>query len=123
MEKAVSYEHFLKEFDLEERRYFYRLACRCVRDKNYSKGETLYLYCYFSTLKHRMEQIRRLRKPLSGVGAYVYTQGIKELEYAVDYYRRILEQGSFTPCIRPSVSYWMEERMRELSKPLKSLGV
>ena len=110
-------EQFLREFNPEERRYFTRLARECVRERNYPRGEDLYQYCYFSTLKYRLERLWRAQRHPSSLGIYIYAQSIKELDHSIEHYRNILEGGGLPPSCQGSPSSWLEERMKELSLP------
>ncbi len=117
LQKVILYEQFLREFNLEERRYFSRLARECIQERNYPRGEELYHYCYFSTLKYRLERLWRGQRRPSSLGAYVYAQSLKELEYSIGYYRNILEKGATPLTLQGSPSSWLEERMKEISRP------
>lgn len=122
LQGALIYEQFLREFNGEERRYFSRLARECIKERNYPRGENLYQYCYFSTLKYRLERLWKEQKKPSTMGIYVYAQSIKELEYSINYYQDLLEKGGFSTSPMVSPSSWLEERMREISiKPRASL--
>ncbi len=119
LQGILIYEQFLREFDVEERRFFSRLARECIKERNYPRGENLYQYCYFSTLKYRLERLWKGQKKPSTMGIYIYAQSIKELEHSINYYQDLLEKGSFSPSPIVSPSSWLEERMREISiKPL-----
>lgn len=115
LQGALIYEQFFREFDVEERRFFSRLARECIKERNYPRGENLYQYCYFSTLKYRLERLWKGQKKPSTLGIYVYAQSIKELEHSINYYQDLLERGGFSPSPMVSPSSWLEERMREIS--------
>ena len=117
LQKSLIYEQFLREFNLEERRYFSRLARECIEERNYPRGEELYQYCYFSTLKYRLERLWKGQRRPSSLGVYIYAQSIKELEYSTEYYKSLLEKGAFASNSPGSPSSWLEERMKEISFP------
>ena len=121
LQRTLLYEQFLREFNAEERRYFSRLARECLQERNYPRGEELYQYCYFSTLKFRLERLWKGQRKPSCLGVYVYTQSIKELEHSIGYYQNLLEKGAFSPPGGDSPSSWLEEKMKELSLPRKTL--
>jgi hypothetical protein len=117
LRQVILMEHFLKEFNPEERRYFSRLVRECIQERNYPRGEDLYQYCYFSTPKYRMERLWRGQKRPSSLGIYLYAQSMKELESSIDHYQRILERGGISSTTGGTPSSWLEERMKEISSP------
>lgn len=121
LQKTILCEQFLREFSLEERQYFSRLARECLRERNYPRGEELYQYCYFSTLRFRLERLWKGEKNPSSLGVYLYAQSIKELELSISYYQHLLEKGAFSPPGGVSPSSWLEERMKEISLPRRAL--
>ncbi len=110
------YEQFLREFNTEERKFFSSLVKECVSERNYPKGEDLFQYCYFSTLKHRLEDLWRRHRSSSGLGAYIYSQSLKEVEYSLGYYREVLEKGAISHNGGPSPSSWLEMRLKEVGR-------
>ncbi len=117
----VLYEKLLRELNLEERRHFKRLVRECVTERNYPKGETLFQYCYFSTLKYRMDKLWKRERVHTGMGAYIYSQGIKEIEYSMSYYLNLLENGAIPLKGCTSPSSWLEARLKEGCTPVKRL--
>jgi len=117
------YEQFLREFNPEERRFFSLLVKECLLERNYPKGEDLFQYCYFSTLKHRLEDLWRRQRTPSALGAYIYSQGLKEVEYSMGYYREILEKGAISPKGGPSPSFWLEVSLKEMGRPRRSVAL
>jgi hypothetical protein len=117
LKTILLYEQFLRVFNPEERRFFSLLVKECLLERNYPKGEDLFQYCYFSTLKHRLEDLWRGQRTPSALGAYIYSQGLKEVEYSMGYYKEILEKGATSPKGGPSPSLWLEVSLKEIKTP------
>lgn len=117
LKTLLLYERLLQEFDPEERRFFSHLVRECLLERNYPKGEDLFQYCYFSTLKRRLENLWKKQRTPSAMGAYIYSQSLKEVEYSIDYYRKILEKGAISPKGGSSPSFWLEVSLKEMRRP------
>jgi len=123
LQKVILCEQLLREFNPEERRFFSLLVKECLLERNYPKGEDLFQYCYFSTLKHRLEDLWRGQRTPSALGAYIYSQGLKEVEYSMGYYKEILEKGAISPKGGPSPSFWLEVSLKEMGRPRRSVAL
>jgi len=117
------YEQCLREFNPEERRFFSLLVKECLLERNYPKGEELFQYCYFSTLKYRLENLWRRHKTPSALDAYIYSQSLKEIEYSVSYYREVLEKGAISPKGNSSPSCWLEASLKEIDQPRRPVAL
>jgi hypothetical protein len=88
--KEVLKEKFLSELTLSERVYFLRKAREAVGQKGYQAGEDLFYYCYFLTLRQRMNSI-----VTAGGEAFVkvlLVEGTKEIEETIKMYEERLEK-------------------------------
>ena len=86
------YEQFITEFNDEERDFFIKLLKHCVYVKGYPKCDELYYFCYFSTMKRRLEKIGRYKYEKEGLSSYLFAFGIRDVNEMVKYYKGRLER-------------------------------
>ncbi len=85
------YEQFVKEFNDEEKQFFMELLKRCVYIKGYPRCEELYYFCYFSTIKRRLERMNAEIRVREGLSAYLFAFGIRDVNEMVKYYENRLK--------------------------------
>lgn len=87
-------EQFLREFTPSERFYFLKKARDSVFIDGYVPGEDLYQYCYFLTLKKRLDSMSDPRS--SGMVRFLAVEGRKDIEEVVTIYKNRLEKDKRT---------------------------
>lgn len=98
-------EKFIRELTPSERVFFLKTAREAIESRRYRPSEDLFHYCYFMTMKERLETITPGRA--DGLERSLLVEGTRDIDDALKIYTDRLEESK-SPTPDPSGRKFLE---------------